>query len=283
MQAERVKLGSARVERLLGRYRSRGRLRLCVEKKRLYTEVFRQTEGEPEILRRAKALAHYLDRRTIFIEEDELIVGNLASKPGGIEADAWGPSWPREELDELKERLLELSEEDEAVLRELDDYWRDRGRTIYERVGLLYDDERLWPFIRSGVLLPPWVDKREGRGHGRAGGGWGLPHFQILFVPDFRMVLERGLLELIAEAREELGALRYTSAHAVRKGYYLQAVIIALEAVVRHARRFSELAGQLAKAEIREERRRELQKIAEICERVPAYPASTFWEALQGY
>ncbi|MDR7550887.1 MAG: pyruvate formate lyase family protein, partial [Armatimonadota bacterium] len=116
MQAERVKLGSARVERLLGRYRSRGRLRLCVEKKRLYTEVFRQTEGEPEILRRAKALAHYLDRRTIFIEEDELIVGNLASKPGGIEADAWGPSWPREELDELKERLLELSEEDEAVL-----------------------------------------------------------------------------------------------------------------------------------------------------------------------
>ena len=39
---------------------------LSIEKIRLVTETFRQTEGEPQILRRAKALANVLDHITIF-------------------------------------------------------------------------------------------------------------------------------------------------------------------------------------------------------------------------
>jgi formate C-acetyltransferase len=49
---------------------------LCIEKSRLLTESFKMTEGEPQVLRRAKALAHILDNITIFIEDDELIVAH---------------------------------------------------------------------------------------------------------------------------------------------------------------------------------------------------------------
>ena len=52
---------------------------ICIEKACLVMESFRQTLGEPEIIRRAKATAYFLDRKSLFIEDDELIIGNVAS------------------------------------------------------------------------------------------------------------------------------------------------------------------------------------------------------------
>ena len=103
---------------------------ICVEKARLVVESLRKTEGEPQILKRAIATAHFLDNRTIFIEDDELIVGNIASKPMGMEAGTMGPTWPREDIESLRAGGLDLSEEDEVLLRSLDDYWAGKGRTL---------------------------------------------------------------------------------------------------------------------------------------------------------
>jgi pyruvate-formate lyase len=157
---------------------------ICIEKASLVMESYRQTEGEPQVVRRAKATAHYLDHKTIFIEEDELIVGNIASKPMGLEAGSLGPIWPREDLDDLRSAGLTLSDEDEALLRSMNDYWENKGRTLDERQGQFYDDERMWPFIQSGILCPPWKKKNEGRGSGAAGVGWGLGLGQSLIVVD---------------------------------------------------------------------------------------------------
>lgn len=256
---------------------------LCVEKKTLVVESFAATEHEPEILRRAKAVAHYLDRRTIFIEDDELIVGNMASRPMGVEADPIGPTWPADELDELKRTTFDISPEDEARLRSLDAYCAGKGRTLWERMGLLYDDERLWPFVRSGILLPPWKDKKEGRGHGTAAGGWGLGIGYSLIVVDFAKVLDQGLNALIREAQDALRDLRLTDADAARRGHYLQAVVIALGAVVRIAGRFAELAETMAAREADPGRRAELALIAQTCRRVPGEPARTFREAMQSF
>jgi len=88
---------------------------ICAEKARLIVESLRHTEGEPQIVRRAKATAHYLDNRTIFIEDDELIVGNVASRPMGMEAGSMGPAWPEEDLEDLRKGTLFIS--DEIILR----------------------------------------------------------------------------------------------------------------------------------------------------------------------
>ena len=42
-----------------------------VERARLVTESYKQTEGEPYIIRRAKALKYILENMTIFIDEKE--------------------------------------------------------------------------------------------------------------------------------------------------------------------------------------------------------------------
>ena len=54
-----------------------GEYRICSEKIRFITESFKKTERQPEILRNAAAFAHVLDNINIFIEDDELIVGNV--------------------------------------------------------------------------------------------------------------------------------------------------------------------------------------------------------------
>ena len=58
---------------------------LCIEKIRFITESYQQNENDPVVLKRAKALAKTLDNISIFIGDDELIVGNTASKPMGVE------------------------------------------------------------------------------------------------------------------------------------------------------------------------------------------------------
>jgi pyruvate formate-lyase/glycerol dehydratase family glycyl radical enzyme len=256
---------------------------ICVEKARLIMESYRQTEGLPQITRRAKATAHYLDNKTIFIEDDELIVGNFASRPMGMEAGSLGPTWPADDLEELREAGLDISQEDEAVLRSMDDYWDGHGRTLDERQGQFYDDERLWPFIQSGILCPPWTDKEEGRGTGAAGVGWGLGLGLSLIVVDYAKVLNEGLNSIVQEAEEGLKDLRFTDADSVKKADFLKSVIIADRAIVRLAQRFAHLAAKKASSEVNPVRKKELELIAETCRWVPGKPARTFREAVQSF
>lgn len=256
---------------------------ICAEKARLVVESLKQTEGEPMILRRAKATAHFLDNRTIFIEDDELIVGNIAAQPMGMEAGTMGPTWPQEDIDSLRTSGLSLSREDEKILRSLDEFWKGQGRTLDETQGRYYDDEHLWPFIRSGILCPPWKSKTEGRGQGSAGVGWGLGLGYTLIIVDFAKVLNQGLNKIIAEAEAERAKLRYFTSDDVKKRDFLEAMIISLSAIVRIAGRFADLAEKTAAAENDPRRKEELLQIAESCRRTPAQPARTYREAMQSF
>ena len=195
-----------------------------------------RTEGEPQIVRRAKATAHYLDNRTIFIEDDELIVGNVASRPMGMEAGSMGPAWPEKDIDDLRKGTLFISDEDAVLLRSLDGYWKEKGRTLDERQGQFYDDERLWPFIQSGILCPPWQNKIEGRGSGSAGAGWGLGLGLCLILPDYAKVLNEGLTKIVHDAEAELKALKYMNLDAIKKADFLRSVLIVYPCNYPHSR-----------------------------------------------
>lgn len=260
-----------------------GKFPICAEKARLVVESLESTEGEPQIVRRAKATAHYLDHKTIFIEEDERIVGNVASLPMGLEAGSAGPSWPQEEMDELNQGALSITDEDARVLRSLDSYWKGKGRTLDERQGQFYDDERLWPFIQSGILCPAWQNKVEGRGTGAAGVGWGLGLGLSLILPDYAKALNEGLSKIVSDAEQELKNLRYTNLDAIKKADFLRAVLIAVPAVIRIANRFADLAAQQATVEKNAARKMELEQIAAACRHVPANRPRTFFEAVQSF
>jgi pyruvate formate-lyase/glycerol dehydratase family glycyl radical enzyme len=256
---------------------------ICVEKAQIILESFKRNEGDPAILRRAKATADYLNKRTIFIEDDEIIIGNVASKPMGMEAGSQNPAWPAQDIAELRKQGLSLSAEDEGILRGMDEYWRGRGRTLEERQGQFYDDERLWPFIQSGILCPPWKNKFEGRGYGAAGVGWGLGTGQSLILLDYAKVLREGVDKISADAREELKALRYFSTDEIKKADFLKSIIIINEAFVLMAERYASMAAAKAERETNLIRKKELERIAETCRQVPSKPARSFYEAMQAF
>lgn len=254
---------------------------VCIEKIRLLTESHKQTEGEPQIIRRAKALANVLDKITIFIEDDELIVGNGASKPMAVEFDCDYGIWSQEEIDALKKEGFSTSQEDEVELSTINQYWK--GKTLVGKVGQIYGDERLWPFMQSGVILPPWKSKAEGSGGGYAQSGMGLGPGFYLFGFDFERVLNGGLNQIISEAETELKSIRFTNANAVKKEYFLKSVILAHQAIIRFANRFAELALNMAAQEKDSTRKKELERIAENCRWVPANPARDFYESMQSF
>ena len=72
------------MEVLAGKILRRG-FPLCIEKARLITESYQRTEGEPSIIRHARAFSYMLENMPALIDGDELFVGEGASKPWGAE------------------------------------------------------------------------------------------------------------------------------------------------------------------------------------------------------
>ncbi len=255
---------------------------VSVDKASLITDSFRETEGLPQVIRIARAQEKVLEGIAIFIEPEDLLAGNLASKPGGVELSCLWSTWTEAELDALCQGGFDVAAQDRPRIAAMNDYWRNRSLT--SRMTALYDDERLWPYAQLGVVLPAFRSKEEGWGPGgMLGCGYGIHHeiSQIIGVFQFERVLNEGVEAIIREAEDELRRTRVLSAEDVDKIDLLRAIIIAYKALLKFAARFASLAAQMAAAETDPARRRELEKMAAACRRVPAKPADSLFEAMQ--
>jgi pyruvate-formate lyase len=74
-----VQRGYAEDEKTRGLFRPE--IKLDLQRSRLMTESFKQSDGEAMVIRRAKALAHVLENMSIFIRDWERIVGYQTSSP----------------------------------------------------------------------------------------------------------------------------------------------------------------------------------------------------------
>lgn len=71
----------------------------------LLTESYRETEGEPIIMRRARAFAHILAHIPITIREEELIVGSSTKAPRGCQTfPEFSYEWLEAEFDTIEKR-----------------------------------------------------------------------------------------------------------------------------------------------------------------------------------
>ena len=241
---------------------------ICVERGLLVTEAYERYAADPPVLRRARALADTLDRMSIYIDEDELVVGNQASAPRAA------PLFPEylvdflaAEIDEFDKRPADryrVPEEVRApILERIVPAWQ--GKTLNDRANAIMPAD-LAAGTKMGVI--------SGRGMITSGDGH--------IILDIRKVLQAGLEGVIAEAQAACDALSPYEAAAFKKRPFLQGAIIALQAVIRFAGRFADEAErQAALPELSPERRAELKIIAETCRRVPGKPARTFAEGVQ--
>jgi len=262
------------------------RMPICSEKIQIFWEVFQKYGNTDPLVWRAKYQAELLKRISIHIEDGDLICGTGASKPYGLETDYEYGIWTREELEMLldEDSIFTVTPEDlEIIVDIMEKITADeRLESMVTSTGkIVGDDPRLWPFMRSGVTLPPWKDKVRGSGGGNASSGLCIGPGAGLCGVEYDRIMAIGARGIIDEAKQKLKELRYFEADAVKKRYYLEGVIEVFEAWITFAHRHVELAQKMAAECEDETRRAELLQMAEICSRIPEQPCQSFRDAVQ--
>lgn len=216
---------------------------------------------------RARAFEHLCRHKTLFIGDDELIVGERGHKPKAV------PTYPEltchsvEDLEILNSRPMTHYDVDPETIRvyerDIIPYWR--GRSLRDRIF-----EQLpvvWKDAYAAGLFTEFMEQRA-------------PGHTVL---DDK-IYSKGLLDFkidIARAIERLDFLKDPQAYDKRET--LRSFDISCDAVILFARRHADQAREMAARESRAERRAELELIAEVCSHVPAHAPRTFQEALQYY
>ena len=234
----------------------------------LLTESYRETEGQPIIMRRARAFAHILDHLPIIIRDNELVVGSTTIAPRGCQTyPEFSFEWLEAEFDTVASRMADpfyISEQTKKELREVHKYWK--GKTTSELATAYMAPEALRAMAHD--MFTPGNYFYNGVGH---------------VTVQYEKVLAIGYEGIIAQARALLEACSVGDGDYARRSRFLQAVIISCEAVIRYARRYSTLAEQMAQKETEPRRKAELLQIAQNCANVPAKGAKSFWEACQSF
>ncbi len=241
---------------------------ISAERACLMTDFYQANEGRlsPPLMR-AKAFLHLCRCKAIYIGDGELIVGERGLRPKAV------PTYPEltchslEDLRILSSRPKTCYDVDEDCLRSYEGkiipYWR--GRSMRDRLFEQMEPE--WKAAYEAGMFTEFMEQRA-------------PGHTVL---DDK-IYSKGMLDFKREIGLALSRLDFLNdAEAFDKREALRAFEVACDAVILFAERHADLARVLSSRESDPVRRAELEKIGEVCSRVPAYAPRDFQEALQYY
>ncbi|MFQ5833406.1 MAG: glycyl radical protein [Candidatus Thorarchaeota archaeon] len=240
---------------------------VSIERPVLYTESMRATEGEPMILRQAKALASVLDGMPIRIHPGEIIVGAIVEEmPGAtVYPEAHGTRVVTE-LEDLRTREHgQFSVSDEAIrtmTEEIGPYWNERSMLAHVEENT---PEEVMDALYSGSVFV--LTEMAGIGH---------------VSINYPMLFSRGFEKISSDAETRIQEYDgMPEDESKSKALFYKSAKIVADAIIRFADRYADLAIEMSESEEDSGRREELGRIAGVCRRVPAKPPRSLHEALQ--
>ena len=241
---------------------------LSIERALHETAFYQQNYGKHSmpVLRALNFLDH-CQKKTIYLGDDELIVGERGPAPKVV------PTFPEltchsvEDFNVLNNRDQQrytIPEEDIATYaREVIPYWE--GKTIRERIFSHVPAE--WLSAYEAGLFTEFMEQRA-PGHTALDG----------------QIYNKGMLDFKRQIAAEIDALDYLNdPEATDRFEELSAMAISCDAVIVFAERHAELAEQMSAEESDPQRIAELNRIAEVCRWVPANKPRNLHEAIQMY
>ena len=241
---------------------------LSIERALIETAFYKENYGTmPIAVLRARNFYEICKKKTLYIGGDELIVGERGPLPKAV------PTFPEltchsvEDLHTLNERELQrytISQEDiDTYEREVIPYWK--GKTQRERIFNHVSKE--WEEAYHAGVFTEFMEQRAA-GH---------------TAMDGKMYHE-GLLDVKARIEQKIKSLDYIyDPEATDKQQELEAMAISCDAAILFAERHASLAEEMAAKETNHQRKKELEKIADVCHWVPAHAPRDLWEAIQMY
>lgn len=238
------------------------------ERASLLTDFYQSNEGKFSApVMRAKAFHYLYANKTLHMGTDELIVGERGPRPKAA------PTYPEltchslEDLRILHSRLKTNYRVDEQCLKLYEQkvipYWKDRNI----RTKLFQELPAEWHDAYKAGVFTEFMEQRA-------------PGHTVL---DDK-IYHKGMLDFKKDIADSIAVLDFFCDHqAYEKREQLKAMAIACDAAILFAQRHAQLALELAKKESDPVRKIELQKIADVCNHVPANAPRDFHEALQYY
>lgn len=270
-------------------------------------QSYKETEGQHPYIRRAKALANVWDNMAIDVFDYDLIIGNWTDAVRGAHMRMEFHFGQMKRLLLAKQAAKTNSEGKDALLSQQDsdrllegaEYWAKHfpdpeTQAKWDRIFAEYDsDDWAGDLSYTGVVMRMERNPKDKRdwmcGYKRVNHEHGYAQITNIQAAgaNYAKILKIGYRGYLNEARQEIEKVKeaargraYTEDEK-EKIAFCESAIIATEAMIRHAKRFSALAAKKAKTETDIQRKRELEKAAEVCLRVPENGARTFQEALQ--
>lgn len=234
----------------------------------LVTASYKETEGLPIIIRRAKAVEKILTEIPIAVRDNELITGSLTVSVHGCQIyPEYSFDWVEKEFDTMATRMADPFEIPKDTAKRLHNaflYWP--GKTTSD--------------LATSYMSQPCLDAQN-NGVFTVGNYYfnGVGHVCV----DYGKVLAKGFSGIIMEAEAQKAKLSGAVPADIKKRDFYDAVIITYKAAITYAHRYADLCDQLAARESNPTRKAELTQIAANCRRVPEFPATNWWEALQSF
>ncbi|UMZ72722.1 glycyl radical protein [Natranaerofaba carboxydovora] len=236
----------------------------------LWTEAMKENEAKSTILKSARALAHVLRNVSIYINDYELIVGNMAAPPRSAPVfPEFSYDWFVDELknDPFKERENDrylTTEEAEEKLESIHDYWKNN--TVHDMAREMMSEEEL---KGTGAY---------GKGMYMLGNYFfgGVGHIS----PNYITIFNNGWKGLKEIVEKKISQLDETLPDDLKKKEFYTAQLTVIEGTMDFIKRYAKLAREKASKE-EGQRKEELLQIADNCEWISENPPRNFWEALQ--
>lgn len=241
---------------------------ISAERALLVTEFYKENHGKYSLpVLRALNFKNLCEKKTIYIGEDELIVGERGPFPKAVSTFPELTCHSIEDFKILDSRHMTrygVSDDTVEIYKNtIIPYWQ--GRTMRDRVFSNVPVE--WKAAYESGMFTEFMEQRA-PGHTTLDG----------------FIYQKGMLDFKAEIAEALAKLDYLNdPQATDKAEELIAMDICSDAAIIFAERHADLAEQMAAKEADPARKEELKRIIANCRRVPAHAPRNFWEALQMY
>ncbi len=241
---------------------------LSIERALITTKFYKENYGKySEPVMRALNFLEICKQKTIYIGAGELIVGERGPAPKSV------PTFPELTCHSVEDfRVLNTRDQQRYTIsqtdidiyeREVIPYWR--GRTMRERIFSHVPKE--WQAAYEAGIFTEFMEQRA-PGHTALDG----------------KIYQKGMLDFKNEINDHIQSLDFLNdPGATEKLEELKAMAISCDAIILFAERHAGLAEKMAASEKDSQRKNELERIAEVCRRIPANAPQNFWEAIQMY
>lgn len=238
------------------------------ERAELITQFY-QNHGENVSVpvKRALAFKYLMENKTIYIGDGELIVGERGPRPKAT------PTYPELCCHSLKD--LEILNNREKINFAVD----AETMRVYEEKIIPFWQGKSMRHILFREMSQEWKDAYDA----------GIfTEFMEQRAPGHTVldnkIYHKGFLDFKQDIKKSLESLDFENdPEAYAKQEELKAMLICADAIITFAERHAQKAREMAKIEEDPRRKKELEKIAQVCTHVPAHAPRDFWEALQAY